>query len=47
MRLDVTVEEFYSDDESETNFLDRISSFLSISTDKLKIVGIVDVPKRR
>lgn len=34
----MTVEDFFDNDE-ETKFIDRICSFLEISTDRLKIVG--------
>lgn len=38
-RLAMTVEDFF-DNDSRTKFVDRIASFLQISTDRLKIVGI-------
>lgn len=40
MRLAMTVEEFYDDDDGITNFSDKITAFLNISTDKMKVVGI-------
>jgi len=43
----MTVEEFYGDDGGQTNFVDRISAFLGISTDRMKIVGIVDYSSAR
>lgn len=39
LRLAVTVEEFYNDD-TQTSFINRISAFLGISTNRIKIVGI-------
>lgn len=44
-RLAMTAEAFF-DDNSRTNFVDRIASFLQISTDRLKIVGIRKVTRR-
>lgn len=41
----MTVEAFF-DDDSRTQFIDRIASFLQIPTDRLKIVGIRKVTSR-
>lgn len=43
----MTVDEFYSSDENETNFIDRISAFLGISFDRVKIVGFRDTTTKR
>lgn len=40
MRLTMTVEEFYSDDAHQTNFIDRMAAFLNISWDRVRIVGL-------
>lgn len=43
----MTEEEFYSDEVHETTFLNRISSFLAIPYDTVRIVGIADIDSRR
>jgi len=42
----MTVDDFLNNDTT-TNFVDRITAFLNISTDKLKIVGIKEVSSGR
>lgn len=39
MHLAMTIEDFL-DNDKQTEFIDRIATFLDISTDKLKIVGV-------
>ncbi len=46
MKMTMTVAEFFSNNR-DTNFVDRICSFLNISTDKLKIVGVAPATRRR
>lgn len=42
----MTSEEFYSDDAKQTDFASRISAFLGISTDKVRIVGLSSKNRR-
>lgn len=39
----MTVEDFWKDDFA-TNFIDRISAFMNIPTNKLRIVGFKNLP---
>lgn len=39
LRLAVTVEEFYNEDV-QTSFINRISAYLGISANRIKIVGL-------
>jgi len=41
----MTVDDFWNNDE-QTNFLDRISSFLNIPTNRLRVVGIKPIGRR-
>jgi hypothetical protein len=43
MRIGMTQEEFFSDNAHKTTFINRITSFLKIPHDRLRIVGIVEV----
>jgi len=47
MRIGMTEEEFYSDEVHQTTFLNRISAFLSIPFDRVRIVGIASIDSRR
>lgn len=39
----MTKEEFFSEDAHQTTFINRISAFLSIPFDRVRIVGIADI----
>lgn len=39
MRLSMSTDDFYNND-TQTNFVDRIAAFLAIPPNKLKVVGI-------
>ena len=45
-RLEIPIDDFYKDD-ALTNFIDKITAFLLISTDRLRIVGIRQVTSLR
>jgi len=45
-RIAMTVDDFLNND-TNTNFVDRITAFLNIPTDKLKIVGIKETTAAR
>lgn len=47
MRLEMTVDEFYSDSAAQTNFVDRMAAFLNISYDRIRIVGLRSSSGRR
>lgn len=42
MRISMSVEDFWADDTHQTTFINRISAFLSIPFDRVRIVGIVE-----
>lgn len=45
-RISLTEEEFLGDDTAETKFVDRITAFLGIPFDRVRIVGIVSKNRR-
>lgn len=47
MRLAVTKEEFYANDNDQTKFVDRITAFLNIDFATVRIVGLVEGAYRR
>lgn len=36
----MTIDDFYSDEANQTNFIDRMAAFLKVSYDRVRIVGI-------
>jgi len=42
---DISVDDFYANDV-HTNFIDKMCAFLGVSTDRMKIVGIVNRSRR-
>lgn len=42
----MTKKQFFSNDESETTFINRIIAFLNIPFDRVRIVGIVNENRR-
>lgn len=45
-RISLTEEEFLGDDTAETKFVDRITAFLGIPFNRVRIVGIVTKNRR-